>query len=181
MATMMPGLPTQPAASAASEAKDGFSRALVIGTSIFGGSSAVYLIVQVIREEPDRAFKLLNSWGPGFLLAFFIAFLVDRLIRRLADNALRVSERSSERSSDAVLEVAVQMRSIAEAANRQASAMQAMAEREDRDKQEMQTLLGVLNSKVDQALDENKRGNRALERIENALQINKPAVESDRT
>lgn len=173
MATTMPSLPAQPSG----DGKDGFSRLLLIGSSILGGGSALFLIVQLIRDEPSKSFDLLNRWGPGYLLALFIAFLVDRLIRKVMDT----SDRQSERGTDAIREVAVQMRSIAEAAAMQATAMQAMADKDDRDKQEMQTLLGVLNSKVDQALDENRRGNRALERIEDALKINKPAAESERT
>lgn len=165
MATTMPSLSTPPAPS-----KDGLSRILMIGTSIFGGGSAVFLIVQLIRQEPDKAFKLLNAWGPGYLLALFIAFLVDRLMRKMMDGARSTSERSAE----AIQQVATQMQSIAEAASRQAAAMQMAADKDDREKQEMQTLIGVVNSKVDQTLDEQKRQNRALERIENALNINRP-------
>jgi hypothetical protein len=57
--------------------------------------------------------------------------------------------------------------------------MQAMADKDDRDKQEMQIVIGVVNNKVELALEEQKRGNRSLERIENALKINRP--ESERT
>jgi hypothetical protein len=166
MATTMPPLPQ----GAGSQGKDGLSRMLMIGTSIFGGGSAVFLIVQVIREEPEKAFKLLTAWGPGYLLAFFIAFLVDRLMCKVMEGA----RSSSEMGALAVRDVAVEMRSIAEAANRQASAMQEMAQKDDRDKQEMQTLIGVVNSKIDQSLEEMKRQNRAFERIENALNINTP-------
>ena len=74
--------------------------------------------------------------------------------------------------------VAVEQRSLAEAGHKQAMAMQSMADRDDRDKQEMQILIGVVNSKVEQTLDEQKRVNRALERIEDALNINRPK-ESD--
>lgn len=161
MATTMPSLPGAPG-------KDGLSRALLIGTSLLGGGSAVFLITQLIREEPAKSFALMNTWGPGYLLALFIAFLVDRLIRKMIDS----SRFTADAGADAVRELAVQVRSVAEANSRQASAMQAMADRDDRDKQEMQTLIGVVNSKVDQTLDELKRQNRSFERIENALKIN---------
>jgi hypothetical protein len=163
MVTMMPSLPSQ-----VSPSKDGFSRMLVIGTSLLGGGSTIYVVVQLIREEPAKAFDLANRWGPGYLLALFIAFLVDRLIRKMIDS----SRVTADSGADAVRELAVQVRSVAEANSRQASAMQAMADRDDRDKQEMQTLIGVVNSKVDQTLDEIKRQNRSFERIENALKIN---------
>jgi hypothetical protein len=176
MATAMPNLP--------SPSKDGFSRILMIGTSLCGGGSALYLIVQLVRDEPDRAFKLLSNWGPGFLLAFFISFLVSRLM----DKLLEGSARQAESSAAAIREVAVEMRSVAEATSRQALAMQTTADKDDRDKQEMQILIGVVNSKVEQSmaemklhgqaiagtLEEIKRQNRALMRIEDALKINRP-------
>jgi hypothetical protein len=160
MATMMPSLPET--------SKDGFSKLLMIGTSILGGGSTVFLIMQLIREQPSKSFELMNRWGPGYLLALFIAFLVDRLIRKLIDS----SRVTADSGSEAVRELAVQVRGVAEANSRQAAAMQAMADKDDRTTQEMQTLIGVVNSKVDQTLDEMKRQNRSFERIENALKIN---------
>jgi hypothetical protein len=108
------------------------------------------------------------------------------------DKLLDGSARQAETSAAAIREVAVQMQSVAEATSRQALAMQTTADKDDRDKQEMQILIGVVNSKVDQvsgelkvhgkaiegALDEFKRQNRALMRIEDALKINRPE-ESD--
>jgi hypothetical protein len=161
--TPMTQLPSSPG-------KDSFSRVLMIGMSVFGGGSVVYVVVQLIREEPDKAYRLAQQWGPGYLLALFVAYVVNKLLTR----AMEMAQRTTDRSADAIGQVAEQMRSIADAAHSQASAMQLMAEKDDRDKQEMQTLVGVVNSKVDQTLDEQKRQNRALERIEDALKINRP-------
>jgi hypothetical protein len=160
MATTMAGLPAP--------SKDGLSKLLMIGTSIVGGGSAVFLITQLIRQEPTKAFALLNTWGPGYLLALFIAFLVDRLIRKLIDS----SRITADSAAASIRDLAVQVQSVAEANGRQAKAMQVLADRDDRDKQEMQTLIGVMNAKVDQTLDELKRQNRSFERIEDALKIN---------
>jgi hypothetical protein len=70
--------------------------------------------------------------------------------------------------------VAEQMKSIAEAGKAQAAALQSTADRDDRDKQEMQILIGVVNSKVEQTLDELKQHRRIFDRIEDALRINRP-------
>lgn len=160
MATTAPSLPAP--------SKDGLSKLLMIGTSIVGGGSAVFLITQLIRQEPARAFDLMNRWGPGYLLALFVAFLVDRLMRKMIDS----SRATADNAAGALRELAMQVQSVAEANSRQANAMQTLADKDDRDKQEMQTLIGVVNSKVDQTLDELRRQNRSFERIEDALKIN---------
>jgi len=163
MATAPMPLPPSPG-------KDNFSRMLMIGSSLFGGGSALYLAVQLVREQPDRAFTLMQKWGPGYLLAFFCAFALNKLVGKMVDG----TQRTAERSSEAVEKVAEQMQSLAAAAHAQALATQAIADKDDRDKQEMQLLVGMVNDKVAQTLDEQKRQNRALERIENALNINRP-------
>lgn len=146
-----------------------FPQMVMLATSLFGGGGIAYLVFQVVRDEPDKAFKLLSSWGPGYLLAACIAFGVNRLLVKALDAQMQASDRGSA----AVERVAVQMQSLAEATNAQALALQKTADKDDRDKQEMQLLIGVVNSKVDQTLDEQRRQNRALERIENALSINR--------
>jgi hypothetical protein len=140
------------------------------GASLFGGGSIAYAIVQLVREQPERAFELMTSWGPGYVLALLVAYALHRLL----DKAVDAQSRSNESNAGAIRDVAVEMRRVAEATNAQALALQKTADKDDREKQEMQTLIGVVNSKVDQTLDEQKRQNRALERIEDALNINRP-------
>jgi hypothetical protein len=161
MATMMPSLPTTP------QRPDSLTRVLMIGSSLLGGGSVTYLVVQLIRDEPDRAFKLLGNWGPGFLLAFFIAYLVSRLM----DKMLEGSARQAQDSAAAIREVAVEMRSIAEATAKQASAVQVAAEKNDSVTQEMQILIGVVNSKVEQTLNELRSHRDVFARIEEVLKV----------
>jgi DNA anti-recombination protein RmuC len=123
MATMMPSLPQRP------EKKDGLSTILMVGTSVFGGGTALYLILQLVREQPDQAFRLLQAWGPGYLLALFIAYALNKLLTKAVDMVSQFSERNSA----AAEKVATQMQSIA-------VAMQTMADKDDRQVQEMQTL-----------------------------------------
>jgi len=149
---------------------DGFSTVLMVGVTVFGGGSFAYGIFQIIRSEPDKAFDLLKSWGPGFLLAIFIAWCVSNLFNR----GLDVTVRTGDRSAAAMEGATIQMQSIAEAMHAQALALQSTADRDDRDKQEMQILVGVVNSKVEQALEELKFQRRTFERIEEALNIRRP-------
>jgi hypothetical protein len=141
-----------------------------MGSSIFGGGAGLYLAYQLVRAEPARAYGLLNAWGPGYVLALVIAWALNKLLTR----ALEMAARSSELNTAAMDRVAEQMKSIAEAGKAQAAALQSTADRDDRDKQEMQILIGVVNSKVEQTLDELKQHRRIFDRIEDALRINRP-------
>jgi hypothetical protein len=164
-----------PTPSTTGRKSDGLANLVLVGTSFVGGGSVVFAAFQLIREEPDRAFKLLQAWGPGFLLALFIAWCLREIINRALDVAARVGDRLAGSMEN----VATQQQSLAEAAHAQALALQTTADKDDREKQEMQILIGVVNSKVEQTLDEQKRQNRALERIEDALKINRPLNESE--
>lgn len=148
---------------------------LLLSTSFVGGGSIVFACFELIRSEPDRAFKLLQAWGPWFFLAMFVAWAFNRLV----DRALDIAGRVGDRMAGSMENIAGQQQSLAEAAHAQALALQTTADKDDREKQEMQILIGVVNSKVEQTLDEQKRQNRALERIEDALKINRPPDESE--
>ena len=151
------------------------TQGILVGGSMAGGGTAVFALIELMRSEPERAFRLLQTWGPGFLLALFVTWCLSKILNR----ALDVVERVGDRFAGSVENVAIEQRSLAEAAHAQALAMQTMADKDDREKQEMQILIGVVNSKVEQTLDEQKRQNRTLERIEDALKINRPPIESE--
>ncbi len=168
------GLTQQPQ-TPAKQGPSGIANLLLLSTSFVGGGSVVFACFELIRAEPDRAFKLLQAWGPWFFLAMFVAWAVSRLV----DRALDMAERVGDRMAGSMENIAGQQQSLAEAGHAQAMALQATADKDDREKQEMQILIGVVNSKVEQTLDEQKRQNRALERIEDALKINRPSIESE--
>src|SRR6185437_7902310 len=146
------------------------STVAMLGASLFGGGGVAYLAFELLRDQPDKAFRLLEVWGPGYLLAFFVGLLLYRLLNRAVD----VTMHSSQTNAAAVQEVAVQMRSVAEAMSAQAIALQKAADKDDNEKREMQILIGVLHDKVEDIRTEQKGGSRALQRIENALKINQP-------
>ncbi len=105
---------------------------LVLGTSIVGGGSVVYAAFELIQAQPDRAFRLLQSWGPGFLLALFIAWSLSRIVNRAIDVAEKVGGR-----------VALSLENVATEQGKQALAQQAAADKDDRQLQEMQTLTAL--------------------------------------
>jgi hypothetical protein len=152
----------------------GLAQAILFGSGFAGGGTIVLGAIELVRSEPDKAFRLLHDWGPWC----FLAMLVTYALSKVATRALDVAERVGDRLAGSMEDVAAQQRSLAEAGHMQALALQATADKDDRDKQEVQILIGVVNSKVEQTLDEQKRVNRALERIEDALNINRPK-ESD--
>lgn len=151
------------------------TQGILVGGSMAGGGTVAFALIELMRSEPERAFRLLQTWGPGFLLALFVAWCVSRIINR----ALDIAERVGDRLAGSLENVAIEQRGLSEAGHAQAMAMQTMADKDDREKQEMQILIGVVNSKVEQTLDEQKRQNRTLERIEDALKINRPPIESE--
>jgi hypothetical protein len=138
MATTMPSLPAQPAAK-----RDTLSTVLMLGTSVFGGGTAAYLIFQLIREQPDQAFKLLQAWGPGYLLALFIAWALNKLLGKAVD----IIGGSSERNAIAIGDVAVQMKAMA-------AAVQSTADKDDRERDRLATLVEYSASQSRQALEQ---------------------------
>jgi hypothetical protein len=162
MATAMPNLPQRPKSL-------GEMATVVVGSLLTGGGIA-YATVELIRAEPSRSFDVIGimlKWGPGYILAGLVAYLVSRLL----DKALDGWRGEGELSAAAVREVAVEMRAIAEATARTAAALQTTADKDDRDKQEMQILIGVLNDKVVQVRDEQKLQIKAIELQGEAIKV----------
>lgn len=104
----------------------------LVGTSFIGGGSVLFAGLGLIRDQPDRAFGLLQAWGPWFFLASFIAWAVSRL----SDRAIEIFGRVGDRLADSVEKIATEQ-------GRQAIALQTAADKDDRQLQEMQTLTSL--------------------------------------
>jgi hypothetical protein len=130
--------------------RDGLSKILLMGTSIFGGGAGLYLAYQLVRAEPARVYTLLQSWGPGYVLALFIAWALDRLLRKAVD----MMAQSGMANATAVGQVAIEMRSIAEASHAQALALQTAADKDDRERDRLATLVEYSASQSRQALEQ---------------------------
>lgn len=110
----------------------GIGNMLMMGTSFAGGGAIVLAAFELIRAEPDRAFRLLQTWGPGFILVLFIAWAIQQLVGR----ALDIAERVGGRIADAMESQSVSLQG-------QALAIQQSADKDDRQVQEMQTLTAL--------------------------------------
>jgi len=117
----------------------GVAQAVLVGGGFMGGGTVVFGAFELIRSEPEKAFKLLHDWGPWCFLAMFVAFAISKV----ANRALDVGESFGMRIADAMDRVAIQQGSQAEAMAAQAVALQKSADKDDRNLQEMQTLTSL--------------------------------------
>jgi hypothetical protein len=117
----------------------GIAQAVLVGGGFAGGGTAVYALIEVIRSEPDKAFRLLHDWGPWCFLSMFVAYAISKI----ANRGLDVAESVSTRIADAMDRVATQQEGQASAMRDQASALQKSADKDDRNLQELQTLTSL--------------------------------------
>ena len=102
-----------------------------IGVAVGGASGAALALgaYQVLKSEPERAFGLLQAWGPAFLVAMLAIFVLGRFLEGL---------NSTVRESFAV--VASGVSSSAEAAGRQADALTRLADQGNKQAEEVRRL-----------------------------------------
>lgn len=99
---------------------------------VMGGASGTAVVLagyEVLRAQPDKAFGLLQSWGPYFFVAILVVLTVGKLLEGMNQNV---------RESFQVVANAVQ--SSADAAGRTADALTKLAEQGGRQFQEVQRL-----------------------------------------
>jgi hypothetical protein len=102
-----------------------------VGLAISGASGAAIVVgaYDILRSQPDRAFALLQGWGPAFLIAILAIFAVGRIFEGL---------NSTVRESFSTMSAGIQ--SSAEAASRTASALTQLAEQGNRQVEETRRL-----------------------------------------
>jgi hypothetical protein len=130
MGTM--GLPTPAPVSDKSTLRTSVGNMLVLGSSFVGGGSIVLAVVELVRSEPERAFRLLQTWGPWAILAL----LASWFIYQLTGQALELAGRVGGRIADAMESQAISIKA-------QAVATQQLADKDDRQVQEMQALTAL--------------------------------------
>lgn len=112
--------------------RDLLTNLVVMGCSGAGMASIVYALIGLVRDEPERGFRLLQVWGPWFFLAMFASWILYKLLEPLVSGAVASFGRIS---------AAVEKQ--AESAGVLAAAVQGLAEKDDRQVQEMQTLTSL--------------------------------------
>jgi hypothetical protein len=102
-----------------------------VGVAVGGASGAAIVLgaYDVLRSQPDRAFSLLQGWGPAFLLAIVAMLIVGRYLEGLN---LTVRESFSV--------VAGSLQSGAEATGRTADALTKLADQGGRQAEQVERL-----------------------------------------
>jgi hypothetical protein len=123
--TQISQLTTETDTKPAAKKLGGVGQAILMGGGLMGGGTIVFSAFELIRSEPEKAFKLLHDWGPWCFLCIVITVIVGKIGTRCLDLLQTFGVR------------------IADAMDSQAEAMQKMADKDDRNLQEMQTLTSL--------------------------------------
>ncbi len=102
-----------------------------IGVAIGGASGAAVVLggYDLLRSQPDAAFGLLKSWGPGFLLSALAIFILGKFLDGL-----------NQTVRESFSMVATSVHSNAEAAGRTADALTRLAEQGGKQGEEVRRL-----------------------------------------
>lgn len=143
-------------------------QSLVYGGSIFGLGTAGWAIIELLKSEPDKGFKLLETWGPwcfliGGALAVFYAVCMA-LIRSRAESDLRM---------------AMVLDRLAAGQERIATAAETAAGKDDRQIQQMEILVTTVVMMQKRVMRRLHAQDRALERLEDKAGINRPAEDDE--
>jgi hypothetical protein len=118
----------------------------------FGATTAIALLMaafKMLEAQPDQAFGLLRSWGPSFLIGAMALWLFSSLLERAVDKGLQIlreyfsaTAAAQEKSADATKESAVALQALA-------TGVQRIADKDDRQMQEMQTLTAFTGAQTE--------------------------------
>jgi len=120
----------------------------LVGGSFMGGGSIIFGAFELMRSEPDKAFKLLEMWGPWFILALFSVWAANGLMMR----AITAAERLGDRVCDSFDKVAGEQKRLADSQDVIASAAKLNSERDDRERERMSTLVEYAGSQSREAV-----------------------------
>jgi hypothetical protein len=125
-----------------------FRQAFLIGGSFMGGGSVIFGAFELMRSEPDKAFKLLEIWGPWFIIALFSVWAANGLMLK----AIAGVERIGDRVCDSFDKVAAEQKRLADSQDVIATAAKATAEVDDRERERMSVLIEYAGSQSREAL-----------------------------
>jgi hypothetical protein len=154
--------------------EDGVKRKLyqmVLAGGAFTGSGAVVFgIIELVKSQPDKAFRLLETWGPWFFLAMFAVWAANGLMNRGVDVVEKMGDRfagsldrmaetqekqvaAQEKQSESYQRLASSQDLIAAAAKESASAAQQLADKDNREAERTATLVEYAASQSRQAME----------------------------
>lgn len=108
---------------------------VVVLGGLFGTGTVAFALIDLVRQEPDKAFGLLKIWGPWFFLALFVAWSLNGLLAQ----GLRAFEKWVDRFCDSLDKVAGEQKRLADSQQVLADAAKAASEKDDRDRDRMAT------------------------------------------
>lgn len=83
-----------------------------MGTAITGASGAAIVLggYEVLTSQPERAFALLQAWGPAFLIAVIALFLIATIRESfsMVASGVQMSATAAGRTADALTRLAEQ-------------------------------------------------------------------------
>lgn len=146
----------------------------------------VYTYLKALSAKPE----ILASMGPGVILGLLGITLTAVLLNRAIDVAANLLDKfvdaftsgidrmakSSEQTATSSQETAISVRQLAEAQMASAHAAEQAANKDDRQLQQVENLVGVLVVNVKRLLRKMHGQDRALERLENHAGINRSEV-----
>ncbi len=112
------------------------TRRMLLSASTVGGPAIVWGVFELLRQQPQEGFKLLETWGPKFLLWLVLMYFIWDLMRQGLHWFGRGVRAFEEASSS--------MRSIENVAG----SIKALADKDDVQRREDQLLLDHLNNQV---------------------------------
>jgi hypothetical protein len=124
---------------------------------VLGGASGAAIVLgayQVLRAEPEKAFALLQAWGPVFLVAIVAIFILGKFLDGL---------NSTVRESFSVVASSVQ--NSAEAAGRTADALTRLADQGGRQAEQVQRLAIYAAQEFPQVYERFDRQDEALGKL----------------
>ncbi len=151
------------AKTAAANVDLGFRRGIFrhIGVVLGGAGSAAVVLggYQLLRQQPDRAFALLQGWGPAFLLGLVALVVMGRFLDGLSQGV---------RESFSVVAGAVQNQ--AEASGRTADALTRLADQGGRQAEEIQRLVVYAGREFPSIYERFDRQDEALKSLANSVE-----------
>lgn len=127
-----------------------------IGVAIGGASGAAVILggYEILRSQPDKAFALLQAWGPVFLVSIVAIFVVGKFLDGL---------NSTVRESFSVVAAGVQ--NSAEAAGRTADALTRLADQGGRQAEQVERLAIYAAQEFPQVYERFDRQDEALGKL----------------
>lgn len=125
------------------EERQGFLAKLALGTGLTGGGVAVYEFFEFIKANPNLAVGLVKSFGADFVLAITLIALLNRIISFM------------EKGVAATQQLADAVRQIAEKDDRQIQELQTLAsfsaQESERTSSRMSEFMAILEKVVNEA------------------------------